>query len=90
MAWYLSWGSVLLAADPALQRSWWLAAVLIAGVFFVMPGGQVATPLPQAQRVLEVYLVAGAFALVLALRRRGSRRPAPPVFRLPGVAGARR
>lgn len=88
--WYLLWGAVLLAADPVLQRSWWLAGALIAGVFFVMPGGQVATPLPQAPRVLELYLLAGALALLLALRRRGSRRPAPPVLRLPGVAEAGR
>jgi hypothetical protein len=88
--WYLAWGAALLAADPAVQRSGWLPITLLACAFFVMPGGQVATPLPQSPRMLTVYLLAGAIALVLSLRRPFWSGPRPPRLRLRSIAEARR
>jgi alpha-1,6-mannosyltransferase len=86
--WYLAWGAVVLAADPAIQRSQWFPVALLACVFFVMPGGQVATPLPQAPRMLAVYLLAGAIAVAASMRRSASG-PSPPL-RLAPIAEARR
>jgi hypothetical protein len=87
--WYLAWGALLLAATPGGQRSTWLLIALLACAFFVMPGGQVATPLPQAPRMLAVYLLAGAIAVAVSIRgwrpRGPSRRP-----RLASVAEAHR
>jgi alpha-1,6-mannosyltransferase len=88
--WYLAWGAIVLAADPAIQRSRWLPIVLLASAFFVMPGGQVATPLPQSPRMLVVYLLAGTIALAATVIARGARPPAPPALRLTSIAEARR
>lgn len=72
--WYLCWGVTLLCAEPLVQRSLWLPALLVGAVFGVMAGGQVVTPLPQATRVLEVYVLAVliGIAVVLARRRAGA------------------
>ena len=72
--WYLAWGTILLAADRDAQRSIWLVLALLAPVFFVMPGGQVATPLPHAGQVFSLYLCVAAVALIVWLVRR--RTPA--------------
>jgi len=87
--WYLAWGAVVLAADPAIQRSAWLPIALLACAFFVMPGGQVATPLPQAPRMLTVYLLAAAIAFAAWMRGGISRVP-PGRPALTWIAGARR
>jgi alpha-1,6-mannosyltransferase len=85
--WYLIWGIVLLAAVPAAQRSRWLPVALVAGAFPVMPGGQVATPLPEAPGMLLIYALV-ALAAILYARRRLARLP--PVIRSerPRVASA--
>jgi alpha-1,6-mannosyltransferase len=87
--WYLAWGALLVAADPAVQRSRWLPIVLVACAFFVMPGGQVATPLPQASRMLAVYLLACAIAVAASMRRLTPRDPPRPLG-LASIAEARR
>jgi alpha-1,6-mannosyltransferase len=76
--WYLCWGVSLLCTDPVAQRSMWLPALLVGGVFGVMAGGQVVTPLPQAPQMLELYVLAVALGVVVALARRSAgpaRRP---------------
>jgi hypothetical protein len=75
--WYLCWGVTLLCADPVAQRSLWLPALLVGGVFGVMAGGQVVTPLPQAPQMLELYGLVAAIGLAVVLARRyaGVARP---------------
>ncbi len=75
--WYLCWGVTLLCADPVAQRSLWLPALLVAGVFGVMAGGQVVTPLPQAPQMLETYALAVALGVAVMLVRARARLPRP-------------
>jgi hypothetical protein len=77
--WYLSWGVVILAADPAAQRSRWLLVLVVAAVFPVMAGGQVAIALPQAPRMFVLYALAAAIAGIQHWRRRGLAGPRLPV-----------
>jgi hypothetical protein len=68
--WYLCWGVVVLAADARAQRSVWLPAVVLGAVVPVMAGGQVATPLPQAPRMLAVFALVAVAGAVTLLRGR--------------------
>lgn len=77
--WYLSWGTVLLATDGEIQRSRWLPAVLVAAVFPVMAGGQVAIGLPQAPRMLAVYGLVVGIGFVAWLRGRWTVSRAAPL-----------
>lgn len=70
--WYLCWGVTLLCADPVAQRSLWLPALLVAAVFWVMAGGQVVTPLPQAPQMLATYALAVAAGVAVLLARRSA------------------
>lgn len=88
--WYLTWGAVLLSADPKIQRSLWLPVVILASAFFIMPGGQVAIPLPRAPEMLVLYAVAALIGLAVVVGRRRSREPPPPALRMPSILEARR
>jgi hypothetical protein len=60
--WYLSWGLVLLAAVPGVQRSLSLIGLTVVSVFLIKPNGILALPLPSAPAVIAVYIVlAGLF-----------------------------
>ncbi len=68
--WYLIWGAALLAADPAAQRSPWLAVSMLVPAFLITPAGDVAVPLPHAFELVVAYAAAMAFAVWVAVRRR--------------------
>lgn len=72
--WYLSWGLVLVAAYPVIQR--WPALVLavLASVFVVKPDGILALPIGSAPIVLAVYAVV-AVGVGYSWRRRVGARP---------------
>ncbi len=76
--WYLSWGLVLLAGVPGVQRSPALVAVSVVSVFLIKPNGILALPLPSAPVVIAVYIVlAGLFwRSRRGGRGRGNRGPA--------------
>jgi alpha-1,6-mannosyltransferase len=71
--WYLCWGIVLAAGLPGWQRSGWLVAVSVLGVFAVYPGGTLRFPVSDSPYLLAAY--AAALVLAALLHRRG---PAPP------------
>jgi hypothetical protein len=72
--WYLSWGLVLLACCPVMQRWAALVLVVLASVFVVKPDGILALPIGSAPVVLAVYVLAGGYALH-SWRRRAGERP---------------
>ncbi len=76
--WYLIWGAALLAADPVAQRSPWLQIAVLVPAFAIMPGGDVAVPLPHAYELVFVY---GA-ALAVALWRRFAPPAGGPAARV--------
>lgn len=68
--WYLTWGLVLLAACPGIQRSRALALAVIASALVVKADGVLAFPLHLAPVFVVLYLgVAVAIAVVAARRR---------------------
>jgi alpha-1,6-mannosyltransferase len=69
--WYLSWGLVLLAADPRAQASRALPVALAASALTVKADGILAFPLHTAPVFVALYI--GVAAAVLISRR----RPAP-------------
>lgn len=69
--WYFSWGLVLVAAWPAVQRSRALPVALALAVLLVKPDGILALPLDTAPVVLAVYAALAGAALYYAKRRRG-------------------
>jgi alpha-1,6-mannosyltransferase len=68
--WYLTWGLVLLAGVPGVQRSRALALAVVASVFLVKADGILALPLQSAPFVLGAYAVIA----VLVWRAWGRRR----------------
>jgi hypothetical protein len=82
--WYLCWGIALAACLPGWQRSPWLIAVSVLGVFAVYPGGTLRFPVHDSPYLLAVY--AAAAALALALHRGGRSRPRPAQARLAAPA----
>ena len=73
--WYFSWGLVLLAGCPGIQRSPALVAGAVAAVFLIKPNGILALPLPSAPVVMAVYAL---LALVFWYSRRGGRGRGEP------------
>ncbi len=71
--WYLSWGLVLVACCPGIQRWPALVVVVVASVFVVKPDGILALSLGSAPMVLAVYALAGAYAWYSWRRRTGDR-----------------
>jgi alpha-1,6-mannosyltransferase len=71
--WYLSWGLVLVACWPGIQRWPALVVVVVASVFVVKPDGILALPLGSAPVVLAVYALGGAYAWYSWRRRTGDR-----------------
>ncbi len=74
--WYLSWGVVIVAACPGLQRSSALVFISAVSVFLVKPDGILALPLASAPAVLALYALAGWAAWYRWRRRPGDRRVA--------------
>lgn len=72
--WYLSWGLVLLAADPSAQRLPALAVAVLVSVFLVKANGILALPLQSAPAVLAVYIAAGGAAGYAWRRQRADDR----------------
>ncbi|HEY6399338.1 MAG TPA: polyprenol phosphomannose-dependent alpha 1,6 mannosyltransferase MptB, partial [Solirubrobacteraceae bacterium] len=72
--WYLSWGLVLVAACPVVQRWPVLVLAVLASVFVVKPDGILALPLGSAPVVLGVYALGAAYAWYSWRRRAGERR----------------
>ena len=87
--WYLSWGVVLLAADPRAQSSLWLPVTLVICVLPVMVGGQVAVPLPDSWWMVVIYAAAVSVALLSAGVRRDRRKLAAPGEGSPSRAASR-
>ncbi|MDQ6822121.1 MAG: polyprenol phosphomannose-dependent alpha 1,6 mannosyltransferase MptB [Actinomycetota bacterium] len=71
--WYLSWGFVLVAAWPGLQRSPVLVLSTVVSVFLVKPDGILALPLSSAPVVLAVYALVG-WGVWYRWRRRSVQR----------------
>jgi hypothetical protein len=71
--WYLSWGLVLLACCPVIQRRPALVLAVLASVFVVKPDGILALPIGSAPVVLAVYALAGGYAWHSWRRRAGER-----------------
>lgn len=69
--WYFSWGLVLLAGCPGIQRSRWLVALSVASVFVIKPSGILALPLPSAPWVMGIYVVLAVWFLYARRRGRG-------------------
>jgi alpha-1,6-mannosyltransferase len=67
--WYLTWGLVLLAGVPGVQRSLALPLAIAASVFLVKADGILALPLHTAPFVL------GAYVVIAVLVWRGRGRP---------------
>ncbi len=68
--WYLTWGLVLLAACPGIQRSRALALAVVISALVVKADGTLAFPLHLAPVFVVLYLgVAVAIAVVAARRR---------------------
>jgi hypothetical protein len=84
--WYLTWGFALLAACPAPQRSWLLAAAVALPVFLVKPDGILALSVTASPEVFVVYAIAAALAWrAVRRRRRGSVAASPRVGATPPV-----
>ena len=90
--WYLTWGTVLLAAVPSLQRSPALPAAALASVFVVKADGILALHLSSAPAVVAVYAVLATVAWRARVRRggrsgRAARHPAAAA-RVPAASDA--
>jgi hypothetical protein len=80
--WYLSWGLVLLAADPRTQVSRVIPVAVAATALAVKADGILAFPLHTAPVFVVLY---GAVAVAVVVSR---RRPKVPARRLRPVAEA--
>ena len=68
--WYLTWGLVLLAACPGIQRSWALALAVVASAVVVKADGVLAFPLRLAPVFVVLYLAVAVVVAVVVSRRR--------------------
>jgi hypothetical protein len=99
--WYFTWGLVLLAGCPGLQRSVALATGVIVGAFLIKPNGILVLPVQSSPAVLAAYALLGWVAwrsrhqLAGDLVRSGARAnrdpevPGPPGAQRPGSVSAR-
>ena len=55
--WYFTWGLVLLAACPGLQRSVALVIGVVVGVFLIKPNGILVLPVQSSPAVLAAYVL---------------------------------
>jgi alpha-1,6-mannosyltransferase len=73
--WYFSWGLVLLAACPGVQRSVALATGAVVGIFLIKPNGILVLPVQSAPAVLAAY----ALIALVAWRSRHLFVPEAPI-----------
>lgn len=84
--WYLSWGLVLLAGWPPMQRSWLVVIALVVSAVLVQPGGVLALPLSSSPVVACLWVVLG---LMLLHRWRRRQRIGFAAERSEGLSSAR-
>src|ERR1700727_215304 len=92
--WYFTWGLVLLAACPGLQRSVALAIGVVVGVFLIKPNGILVLPVQSSPAVLAAYVLLAYVAWRSRHRITGARpdrdpdAPAPREAPRAGSVGA--